>query len=234
MAEFPALPIWTDAFIADTFHLNAAQTGAYFMLLMVAWRTKECGLPDDDKKLASYARMDSRTWTQNKGIVLAFWDKGQDGLLRQKRLSDERGFAEARRDKASHAGVVSALKRKKRHSTSVSTQSQLEVNHPLPKPKPLTTKEDISVKSAFEEWYEIYPKKVAKVAAEKAYRNAKLPDNILDLTRGYALSQNGKEKKYIPNPATWLNGKRWEDAPDGIIRTTNNNLELQKQIMGGL
>lgn len=141
MAEFPALPIFTDAFISDTLHLNATQTGAYLMLLMCAWRTKDCCLPDDDKKLAAFARMDKRSWAANKETIMSFWTHTSDGGWIQKRLIDERKLAEARRDHAVQAGKASALKRKGRHSTGVPTQRQPKVNNPLPNPLPL---EDIS------------------------------------------------------------------------------------------
>ena len=119
MAEFPALPIFTDAFISDTTHLSASQTGAYLMLLMIAWRTKENALPDDDAKLARWARMDKRTWAVNKSVVMSFWKLGDDHFWRQGRLTDERKYVDDKRNKNSEAGKSSALKRKERHSTGV-------------------------------------------------------------------------------------------------------------------
>ncbi len=54
MAEFPKLPLWTDALIGDTYHLTPAQFGAYLRLLIVAWRRKGCDLPNDDVELGRY------------------------------------------------------------------------------------------------------------------------------------------------------------------------------------
>lgn len=143
MAEFPALPIFTDAFIADTLHLNAAQTGAYLMLLMCAWRTKTCSLPDDDEQLSRFARMDKRTWAVNKDVILRFWSHNSAGQLIQKRLVDERKFAEHKRDQATQAGKASALKRKDRHSTDVITEAQRKTNNPTTLPTP-TIEKDLS------------------------------------------------------------------------------------------
>jgi uncharacterized protein YdaU (DUF1376 family) len=134
MAEYPALPLFTDAFLADTLHLTAAQTGAYLMLLMVAWRTTDCSLPDDDIILAKYARMDKRAWAVNKSVIMSFWTKTDDCRWMQKRLKDERKIADARRDQAIRAGKSSALKRKDRHSTDATTERQRNVNYPKPKP----------------------------------------------------------------------------------------------------
>ena len=93
MAEFDILPIFTDAYLADTRHLTAAQHGAYFLLLMMAWRSKTNSLPDDDEKLAAWAAMDRRSWAKSKPIVMAFWKK-VNGEWRQERLDDERKRAD--------------------------------------------------------------------------------------------------------------------------------------------
>ena len=52
MAEYPALPLWTDAYLADTTHLTDAEHGVYFQLVVHAWRSPDCRLPNDAKWLA--------------------------------------------------------------------------------------------------------------------------------------------------------------------------------------
>jgi hypothetical protein len=63
-----------------------------------------------------------------------------------------------------------------------------------------------------------YPKKVSKQAALKAYRKLKPSPDLLTriiedidarLTRG--AWDAVKAKNYIPNPATYLNNRGWED-----------------------
>jgi uncharacterized protein YdaU (DUF1376 family) len=103
MSAFPSLPLFTDAFIADTGHLTAQETGAYMMLLMVAWRSSECHLPDDDEKLARWARVDRRTWLRIKPTVMEFWTL-RDGFWTQKRLSSERDIVSKRADVARSNG----------------------------------------------------------------------------------------------------------------------------------
>lgn len=64
-------------------------------------------------------------------------------------------------------------------------------------------------------WWELYPRKVGKQAAIKAWK--KLNDN--EKERALAalpahVKQGDWQKeggKFIPHPATWLNGRRWED-----------------------
>lgn len=112
MSTFPSLPLFTDAFIADTGHLSAQETGAYLMLIMMAWRSPTCRLPDDDDKLARWARVDRRTWLRIKPTVLEFWSLA-DGFWTQKRLSKERDIvskrAEAARENGKQGGRPKSL-----------------------------------------------------------------------------------------------------------------------------
>ncbi|HLI17446.1 MAG TPA: hypothetical protein VKV22_04145 [Rhodanobacteraceae bacterium] len=70
--------------------------------------------------------------------------------------------------------------------------------------------------SRFADLWAIYPKRVAKQSAEKAFRKLK-PDEIeaalADVKLRVAGEWNGKDPQYIPNPATYLNGRRWNDEP---------------------
>lgn len=109
MAEYPIMQFSTDAFIADTVHLDAAATGAYLMLLLCAWRSENCTLPDDDKKLARMARCDTKTWRRIRDDVMAFWDL-HDGQWSQKRLLKERRRADDLRKERSRAAKVKWLK----------------------------------------------------------------------------------------------------------------------------
>lgn len=103
MSTFPHLPLFTDAFIADTGHLSAQETGAYLMLLMMAWRLPECRLPDSDDKLARWARVDRRTWLRIKPTVMEFWTL-TEGFWVQKRLSKERDVVSKRAEVARKNG----------------------------------------------------------------------------------------------------------------------------------
>ena len=89
MAEFPALPIYTDALLGDTQHLSLEELGAYLKLLFIAWRTAECALPDDDLRLARMLGITRRKWASLRPSIEPFW-MVQDGFWRQKRLTKTR------------------------------------------------------------------------------------------------------------------------------------------------
>lgn len=134
MAEFPALPLWTDAYLGDTTHLTTIEHGTYLLLLMTSWRSKDCRLPDDDRLLARYARLGAGQWRRLRPVIEAFFDVA-DGWWVQSRLTDEAVAVRQKKDAAANAGRASALKRKGRHATErqrsvngASTKGQPEAN----------------------------------------------------------------------------------------------------------
>jgi len=84
------------------------------------------------------------------------------------------------------------------------------------------TKEEQSIKNkqenistdTFDEFWKLYPKKVAKADAIKAWNRAikkKTADELLKLTKAYA---EGKlpDRDYIPYPASWLNKELYDSV----------------------
>lgn len=71
--------------------------------------------------------------------------------------------------------------------------------------------------SVFDEFWATYPRKAGKGAAAKAWKQATKrasPMTILAGCQRYAEDPNlPTDHRYVPHPATWLNGDRWEDDP---------------------
>lgn len=80
-------PLYVNDYLGDTMHLTTAQHGAYFLLLMGAWK-RGARLPDDDRQLAAIARMSASEWQEVGPILREFFDVDA-GELVQKRLADE-------------------------------------------------------------------------------------------------------------------------------------------------
>ncbi len=78
----------------------------------------------------------------------------------------------------------------------------------------------------FTDWYQAYPRKVARADAEKMWKRMSPADQaaaIEALPKHIAKwLHDGTEKQYIPHPATWLNGKRWEDEIEIEVKTASN------------
>ena len=68
----PWMPLYCADFMADTSHLNAAETGAYIMLIMHYWRVG-C-LPPDDRGRQRVSRMSIKEWTTHRARLAAFFD----------------------------------------------------------------------------------------------------------------------------------------------------------------
>ena len=69
----------------------------------------------------------------------------------------------------------------------------------------------------FDKFWSLYPRHEGKQAAVKAF-NKLNPDEALLETMINAIvkqkqSDQWSDPQYIPHPATWLNGHRWEDEP---------------------
>lgn len=74
-----------------------------------------------------------------------------------------------------------------------------------------------SVDDGFDDFWLNYPRKVAKQDALKAWRRIKAPPDlrsvILASLHKHKQSQEWQKDggQFVPHPATWLNGRRWED-----------------------
>jgi len=71
----------------------------------------------------------------------------------------------------------------------------------------------------FAEWYAAYPKKEDPGRARRAFNNAlpKVggdPKILIDAAKRYAAAKAKTEKRYIKQPATWLNAEAWLNEED--------------------
>ena len=66
----------------------------------------------------------------------------------------------------------------------------------------------------FDDFWSLYPRRVAKKDARRAWDriSPRLHPSILTALFEWARIWNARgEPEFIPHPATWLNGERWED-----------------------
>lgn len=141
MAEFPAFPVWTDAYLADTTHLTTLEHGAYLLLLMAMWRTGESRLPSDDVKLARFARLTPGQWRRVKPSLMAFFRADGDWIT-QGRLTDEYNAVRQHSRKQSDKAKARWLKEKETTDAAAmpdGCRSDAPLPLPLPLPKETTT-----------------------------------------------------------------------------------------------
>ena len=97
---------------------------------------------------------------------------------------------------------------------------------------------DSNGRDFFEEFYQAFPKKRDKLAAEKAFRRAVAngtdPQEIVRGAMRYAAERAGQDPKFTKHPTTWLNGGCWMDEPTPQApRRRNSGVANLLAIAGG-
>ena len=89
--------------------------------------------------------------------------------------------------------------------------------------------DQVCAPDGFDAFWEVYPRKVSKAAAAKAWKAGKLgsiTDGIVaDVQKRIATEWKGAEMQYIPHPATYLNQRRWEDETPPQERHNRTSLD---------
>ena len=86
---------------------------------------------------------------------------------------------------------------------------------PLPMLTDLPTPPDPD--AGFDAWWGLYPRKVGKGAARRAWRRATglaTLDELMDGLTRQLPRMRATDRQWVPHPATWLNGERWADEDD--------------------
>lgn len=169
----------------------------FIMLLCLRCSNGNVTLQDDD--VAFQLRISNEEWAATKQVFLS------------KNLIDEANNPVAwdRRQFRSDSSAerVSKHRANKKQACNVTvtapdTDTDTEKNKPSREP------------IGFAEFWDAYPKKVGKGAAEKAWAKCR-PDLTAVLAAVGFQSASEQWRKdggqFIPNPATWLNQRRWED-----------------------
>jgi len=85
----------------------------------------------------------------------------------------------------------------------------------------------------FDEFWKIYPKKVGKTEARKAWLRHKA-DSFLEQIKETLAWQvkldQWLERRFIPNPATWINQERWTDEAPPAPAPMKSLDELYKEM----
>src|SRR5262245_43406495 len=89
VARLPFMPLFTDAWVADTCHLSIAARGVYMDLLVLMWRTPGCCVPHDVGWLMSHLRISKDEYRDVLQPVIAEFCRVNGGYVQQKRLQKE-------------------------------------------------------------------------------------------------------------------------------------------------
>ena len=88
------------------------------------------------------------------------------------------------------------------------------------------------LRERFDQFWAVYPKKVGKEAAWKAWQQRR---PSVELTQqicaalAWQRKQDGWLKeggRFIPNPTTWINAGRWQDEPTTVPHLNDRTIAL--------
>lgn len=90
----------------------------------------------------------------------------------------------------------------------------------------------------FEEWWKHYPRKIAKGDARRAWQQTASVRPLLDrLIRAVIVAKASEqwqkdEGQFIPYPATWLRGERWDDVHEIDLAAVTNGKAWHETVAG--
>ena len=164
---------------------------------------------------------DSRNWL----VAVGLWDEVENGIQFHDWCDYQptRESLEAKaiqRSEKARENVAKRWDKNKTDTNAIPTVYETDTNvysEPEPEPEPFTSKEVNTYDDlAFDEFWSLYPRKIGKGGAKKAWakitRGVK-PELIIEGARRMSADPNLPETQFIPHPSTWLNEGRWDDEP---------------------
>jgi uncharacterized protein YdaU (DUF1376 family) len=199
------MQLYVSDYLADTAHLTAQQHGAYMLLLMNYWQRGKA-LDNSNERLSHVARLSPEEWADAKPTLEEFF-MVEDNVWTHARVEDDLEKIREKSAKASFAGRRSVVAR---GMNERSTNAEQSLNH---KEEDKEEDKDISKKELFVDFWNVYPIKVGKGAAQKAFEKAIRTtdaDIIIKGAQRYKLDPN-RVQAYTAHASTWLNAQRWLD-----------------------
>lgn len=243
--RFPFFKVFVDDFIGGTVAMTTEEVGAYWLLLCYQWG--KGSIPSDHVLIRRIARLSENF---DLTFVLTKFTETPEGL-KNLRLEKERESVMAFFDKQTANGRRGGRPKNPKKPMGFqngdcndsdlggSNVENAENSETQKKPSiaiaiAITRSKAKATAStgtcAFDRFWEAYPKKKAKGDAEKVWKRLKLDSKIEDMLKAIEQQKNSEDwrqegGRFIPHPATWLNGARWHDetTPHGTDTKTTRS-----------
>lgn len=224
----PAFPCYHDDLLGGTQHMDIAQFGAYWLLLIHQW--KYGAVPNDGSTLARLTRMTTSEWRKNSRVVLAKFKKTPSGEYQNAKMTQIRDERIAYIEKQRLAGRKSAEARFNGGSTVVQPEGEPNTQpkgnspspSPSPSPVPLATPTKKDAPSAcdveFETLWAAYPSKTGRQKALDSWKKWRgHGDSASDALAGIERYKkyverrhaNGFKELNYQNGATFFHQRGW-------------------------
>ncbi|MDP3537443.1 MAG: hypothetical protein Q8S26_01930 [Azonexus sp.] len=216
---------------SDTWALaSSRQRPLLLMLWFVSWQQTPCGsLPDSNELIAARLGIELSEFEQNQAILRRGWERAEDGRLYHQVVSEivlemlTRKSRDAQRKADYRARMKVHSVPPMSHGTGTGQMRESSGSDDtgtctgLSKPTPSSASPKASVCEDFAIFWKAYPRKVGKADAAKVFGRLNLSGDLLEtIMLGLAAQKASPDwlkegGKFIPHPAKWLNGRRWED-----------------------
>lgn len=225
MSQAPSMPMYWDAYLADTTHLTTEEHGAYMLLLAAMWR-RDGSVPDDDKDNARILGITVGKWRKIKARLqstIKGFNVSGDTITQEKLQKTWKNTQEKIATNKANGAKGGRPKSNKSNGLGKANGSVSDnPNETIPEPEPhredtnVSSKGDfVSKHQGFDEFWEVVPNKIAKKDARTAWAKLSIENKRLAYSAvkaGWLLDWQGRNPASNPlHPASFLNGKRWED-----------------------
>jgi len=211
----PYFPFYPRDFASDgkVEAMSTAAVGAYILLLCKAWHeSPPCSIPDNDSTLARWARLSADEWSSVKQAVLSAWTLCGDRWTQGRLLREFEGYR-AKSNQAKDAAELRWERERQRKMLPQCVRIADALPHAFGSESGSDPPAGSDSESPFKAFWRLYPHRVGKGAAERAWAKATRQTEhsvILRAVHEFAASPTAAGE-YCPHPATWLNGRRWLD-----------------------
>lgn len=209
-------PFHPGDYLRDTAHLEPMEDLAYRRLLDLYYLS-EAPIPLETQQVSRRLRLGSESVIS---VLNEFFICTPNGYI-HKRCDAEIADYRHRQDKSRQNGKLGGRPKK--------TQQVILANPEETQSKPNVTQQKANQNQnqnntsiGFTEFWQAYPRKVGKGAAEKAWSKLKPDLQIVLSALAWQSRQDGWTKDqgaFIPHPATYLNQRRWEDEKPATTTT---------------
>jgi uncharacterized protein YdaU (DUF1376 family) len=230
MSKAPAMPMYWDAYLADTTHLTTEEHGAYMLLIAAMWR-RNGSVPNDDKDNARILGMTPAKWRKVKarlGATISGFRVDSDAITQEKLLKTWKNTQEKIAKNAlngAKGGRAAASKNNDlgQANATISVKPNPTIPEPEPEPEPNIVKRDTNVspkKRATripDDW--VLSKELGEWALDEGHTKEQIRFEA-DQFRDYWIGVGGQRGTKLDWAATWRNWIRRNGKQNGT-RTNN-------------
>ena len=222
MSQAPSMPMYWDAYLADTTHLSTEEHGAYLLLLAAMWR-RNGSVPDDDADNSRILGLTKAKWRKVK-VRLSDFLIISDGMISQKKLQEtwKNTQEKIEKNRANGAKGGRAAASKNNDLGQANAANSLKPNSSIPEPEPEPDKEataslpaSAESKDLYQDFLSKHPRPRETPMGEKHFDEAiaggASAAEIIAAAAAYSVEVKGySDQNFTAYSDNWLRDQKWK------------------------